>query len=280
VTVTSGGFYAPGMVSPNGWRLAGASVIALVLLTGCGGGSKGEPASDKDEAPTVSQSDEPQPPSDEAIKPYVEAIASEDLTRIRDVEKAAAPRSLAAAYAGHQANNIEAALDGGFESEAPGEVTGEGGGFKACYPDAEDSPCYAYDDFKLTPEGKVASFTIDGKPLAGRLVTGDGTAKPSPLGSVTLLSAYTTQSGLLAVATKIRTRAEAVVIHDAAARYRAPDGRQRGQNALTGPSEIAKNSTAFVVFYFQGPIKFGGAMTVELNNKDYSDTVSVELKIK
>ena len=276
------GTYDAAMSLPLGRRMLGASSLALVLVAGCGAEQKGGAATSEDAAPKVSQSESPKPPAtDEAIEPYVDAIASQDATQQRDAAKAAMHGSLAAAYATHQANVAEAALDGGYEVSSPGDVTDQGDGFKACYTDDEGSPCYVYDAFKLSPAGKVASFTIDGKPLAGRLVVGDGAAKTSALGNVTLLSAYTTQTGALSVATKIRTKGEPIYIHDAAARYRAPDGRQRGQNMLTGPSEIGSDSTALVVFSFQGPIGFGGAMTVELNQKDNeTDPASLTLNLK
>jgi len=45
---------------------------------------------------------------------------------------------------------------------------------------------------------------------------------------------------------------------------RAPARDER----LGGPQEIGAKSRSSVVFYFRGPIPFGGTMTVELNQKD------------
>lgn len=255
------------MLTRQGSILVGAS-LTIAVLAGCSGESSGQPASDKDSAPKVTQSEKADPPSDDAIKPYVEGIASSDLGDLRGAQRAALDGSLAEAYAQHQANQAEAVLDGGGEPGKAGDISEQGSGFKVCYPDEGSSPCYVYDDFALAPSGEVADFTIDKRPLRGRLIVGDGSKATSPLGDITLLSAYYTQSGYLSIATRVRTKDEPIYIHDAAASYRAPNGRQRGQSSLDGPQEIGARSRSSVVFYFRGPIPFGGTMTVELNQKD------------
>ena len=130
-------------------------------------------------------------------------------------------------------------------------------------------------------EGEVASFTIDDRSLVGRLVAGNKRVKRSPLGDMTFLSAYYTQAGYLNIATKIRTKDAPIYIHDAAAKYRAPNGRQRVLVGLGGPQEIGSGSTAMVTYSFKGPIALGGSMAVELNQKENSsEPATITLRIK
>jgi hypothetical protein len=266
--------------------LVGLCVALSTLLAACGG-STGQPASEGDSAPTVSQSPSPSAPPTTKIKPYMDKLASESAQGLLEAVRMAAPGSLAAAYVQHQANQAMALDDAGGDPGEPGSVTQEGSSYKVCYTSTDDKgknsiDCYVYSDFKLAPDGAVASYTVDKKPLAGRLTLGNGQRADSALGSVTFLSAYRTQDGREAVAVKVRTKSKPIYIHDAAATYRAPNGRQRVESAFTGPGELGANSVANCVFYFTGPIGFGGAMSLELNvnGDDYADPATVTIKTK
>ena len=210
-------------------------------------------------APVVEQAE-----VDEAARAYVEALASEDLRAMRRVQKAAAPGSLAQAYMRHQANGRESDLDGGYPSQASGEVgESEDGILRACYESAEsgEKTCYEYGEFKVNANGALASFTIDGKALVGRLTVGNGKPATSPLADFVFDTAYITQNGTLAVSGIIRTKGAGVFI-EAGSNYRSPNGRVRALSYSSGLNEFPANSRSAFTAYFDGPIKFGGEMNL------------------
>lgn len=239
-------------------------VVALSLGgTGCSS-DEPEPAPETVEAseaaaPVVEQED-----VDEAARAYVDALASEDLRSMRRQQKAAADGSLAEAYMRHQANGNESDLDGGYPSGTPGEVTeGEGDLLRACYEADDDSEtvCYGYGDFKVNDSGELANLTIDGKTLANRLTIGDGTRASTPLADFVFDSAYITQSGMLVVSGDIRTKGAPVFV-EAGSNYRSPNGKVRAMSASSGLSNFPANSRSSFTAYFNGPIKFGGEMSL------------------
>jgi hypothetical protein len=254
-----------------------ALVVGALALTGCSCDSKPETVTRADAAaPVVKQED-----VDKASMAYVEALASNDLVAMRQAQKAAADGSLAEAYMRHQANGNEAAVDGGYPEEA-GEATKGDDTIRACYKPEGDSKttCYEYGDFKVDDDGELASFTIDGKELAGRLSVGDGTPTQTPLGAFVFDTAYITQSGDLAVSGRIRTKNSPIFI-EAMTNYRSPDGRVRAMSSSSGLSELPAQSRSSFTAYFTGPIKFGGEMNLAFveDGGEYSQataTVKIE----
>ena len=132
---------------------------------------------------------------------------------------------------------------------------------RACY-ESEDAPeqqCYEYGDFRVNKNGELASFTIDGKPLKGRLTVGNGKPTVTPLADFLFDTAYITQDGSLAVSGRIRTKSAEVFI-EAGSNYRAPGGRVRAMSSSSGLSQFPARSRSAFTAFFNGPIKFGGEM--------------------
>jgi hypothetical protein len=267
-------------------KLKGAVLVAaLVFTAGCGGGSPAEPASSSDSAsvaPAATTSAAPTPKEVDA-KPYFEALASQDPTAMAAARRAASPGSLAMAYMAHQLNGVNADLDAGYEATVA-TLSEKGDGFQTCSDDAETGKqnCFTYDKFKVDADGRLAGFSTSGKPLAGRIVLGSGNAVDSPAAKVTLLSAYQTVGGYLVVAVKIRTKGSAVAFFDPVATYRAPNGQQRSQSGQSGSQDFGADSQGTRTFFFKGPLKFGGTMTLLMaphTGDEYGDSTNVTVKV-
>ena len=262
-------------------RIAAASVAAVTLaigLSACSGDSQAEPATGHETAPVAEQE-----PSDENIKPYVDALASEELVEMRKAQRAlAAEGSLAEAYMRNQADQSEAGLDGGFPFD-PGTVTAHGDGYRACYESDEkgaEPTCYVYDDFKVTTDGKVAAFTIDGRSLKDRLTVGDGSAQRTSIADFTLSTAYITQAGDLAVTGTARSK-DAKILYNSESNYRSPSGKIRVMSSMNGPTNLPAHSRATYTFYFDGPINFGGTMTLlPIEDGGAYQDATIKVKIK
>ena len=268
-------------------RIAGAALLTAALFTaGCAGGSPAEPASPSDSASVAAgpetTSAAPTPKTVDA-KPYFEALTSRDATKMAVAVRSAAPGSLAMAYMKHQLNSVNADLDAGLD--APDEtLTKKGSGFRSCSDDAEtgETTCFTYGKFKVGSNGKLASFSVNGRPLTGRVVLGGGKVVDSSAAKVSLLSAYQTASGYLTVAVKVRTKGAPVAFFDPVATYRAPNGQQRAQSGQSGLQDFGANSQGTRLFFFKGPLKFGGTMTLLMAphpGDNYGAGVNVTVKV-
>jgi hypothetical protein len=209
----------------------------------------------------------------------MEAVGSEDIELMEEAFRAAAPGSLAAAYARAQTDMRLSDLDSGVEPVDPQTVTQKGTAYEVCPVGTETEACLIYDDFEVNAAGQLANFTIGGKPIAGRLAVGNGSAVTNRAGRFTFLSSYLTQSGYLAANVEIAAGKKAIDTFGTAV-YRAPDGRQRQATDYVGPDGIEANSRANVSFYFKGPIKTGGTMTIELwTGGDDAENFRIKIKV-
>ncbi len=269
-------------------KIGGAALAAAVLmLAGCGGNdSPAEPAGSDDSASVATDAEESGAPTPKEVnaKPYFQSLTSREPTEMARAARGSAPGSLAMAYMTHQMNGTNADLDGGLDTLEE-TLTEKGNEFQSCSdnPESGDTTCYTYNKFKVAAGGKLASFSINGKPLTGRVVLGGGKVVDSSVAKVTFLSAYQTANGYLAVTVKLRAKDAPVVFYDPSATYRAPNGQQRALANQSGLSELAADSVGTQAFYFKGPLKFGGTMTLQIAThrsvNEYGDATLVPLKV-
>lgn len=237
-----------------------AMLVVATTMAGCSEDPGAEPVADSEaSAPVVEQED-----VNQAAMDYVEALASQDLATMRRAQKASADGSLAQAYMRHQANGAESMLDGGYPTDAAVEVAeGHDDVLRTCYEseDSSEKDCYEYGDFKVNKDGELASFTIDGKTLNGRLTVGNGNPTATSLANFVFDSAYIFQNGNLSVSGQIKTKNTKVFI-EAGSNYRSPNGRVRAMSSSSGLSNFPANSRSAFTAYFNGPIEFGGEMNL------------------
>lgn len=170
---------------------------------------------------------------------YFEAYAEQSPSQLERAAAAAAPDSLAHGYAMHRANLVSAALDNGHEwaEDTLGSLDEEQ--VRIC--DSEGT-CTTFGDFTFK-KGKLATFAVDGVPIADRLVVGDGTVqRHGKVAGFELLSAYQSaqSGGLTAVFRYIAY--ERPIRTSYVAKYRAPDGRQVQDEQSMIPSTVAPES--------------------------------------
>lgn len=195
------------------------------------------------------------------------------------VRSSTVPGSLAAVYGIHQAGQMDAGIDGGISSEKETMASVGDGDVKLCDPSGDKTVCYRYGNFAADQQGRLSAFTIDNRSLKGRLMLGKGKPHRTPLGDISLVSAYVTQAGELSVVTKVHTAGEKVIYGQNDTTYRDHTGRQRNSSNFSGPGEISPNSRASVALFFSGPIKLGGDLTIDLT-QDGGDYASSYVQIK
>ncbi len=263
-------------------RTAAVVVLAMALVSGCASDDEPKTVKDKKVVPPVSQeSESPSPSAQESTaaaadaRDYFEAIAERDVDGIREAAKSAAPDSPAYVYATHQANVIEADLDGGQSRDAADLVVA-GGEYQMC----ESGNCITFADVEQNESGQVVSFSIDGKPVDGLLSQGNGKAVTAGGAKFTFLTAYTSvQSKALFVALKVQTGNNDININVFTAKYRDPSGKTREATSAGGPIELEADSNALVYSAFLG-VKPGGVMTLDGCVSDCNSTYEVKIKTR
>ncbi|MFW6041826.1 MAG: hypothetical protein ACOC8M_02380 [Guyparkeria sp.] len=270
-----------------------AAVAALVAIVGCSNSGEDEvaatDASTSTQAPvtTVSPSTQESPEADmegkqeepdvdEAIRTYLDGIASWSPSAARDALEYAAPDSVAHAYMQHQINVAEAALDGGLQYGQP-TVEAIDGGYELC--DSVDaSLCNEFTEIE-TIDGVVEDFLIDGTSPGSLLVVGNGDVVESQDVSVEFLTAYRAiSSNTLFVTVGVETGEEQVELNIYSAAYRAPDGEQRQPADAMGPYEIGAESTATIALLFP-EAEPGGTVTLDgYVGDDFANTVEFTIQ--
>jgi len=253
-------------------------MCGVLLLTGCGAGTKATTVTTSAPVATVTQSATPTTTasgspattasgiviaSAKTMKSYIDAEASADANVMREGLELAAPNSAAYLYLDHVANMAEAALDGG-RPYRKGAVTPVGDdAFKTCNDLADEKTCTTLGDFRMDAAGKLVDLTVNKQPIASRLTAGSSEAVTSGGAKFTFLTAYeTVTSDQLIVTVEVETGAKPIWVYTSKASYRGPDGKKRAATSAGGPTDIdAKSNT--VVYMGFASIKAGGKVTLE-----------------
>ncbi|MCW2794023.1 MAG: hypothetical protein JWO76_3121 [Nocardioides sp.] len=224
------------------------------------------------EASTPEVSEEPDLPSDNDVRAYIDAVASSNVATLERAMKLTKKGSLAEAYLIYQVTGENANIDGGYPtvSDLVG-VTSKKGGYQACYAgDAADPVCYLYADIEGA-DGKIVDFTINGLQLEKRISVGNGTFVSGTAYGVSgkfATSYVTAADNNLLITFQLRTTADPVSIISAT--YRSPDGRQSQAANIAGPYDLAPRSIANFSAMFPGA-KPGGTMALSYYRENASD---------
>ena len=186
-----------------------------------------------------------------------------DPDAVREALATTAAGSLANAYVLHRSYVAEAGRDSGLPA-ADSEISElPGGRYKLCDDPADETTCTVLGDFKADSTGKVVAFTVDGKPLQGRLTVGDGQEVKAGGGKFTFLTAYQAiPSDSLFVAVRMESGKKSLSPDVSLATYRSPDGTVRGATDAMGPTRLDAGSDAIAVFRFDG-VKPEGKVILE-----------------
>lgn len=250
-------------------RAIGLCVVAVAsLAAACGGPS---PAPDPAPQPvtTIGQTEAPQEAPDDAIRQYMEAIASNDPDEMRDGRDLAAEGSVASAYMRLQIVRADALLDGGLPIlDYPYEMSRAGDGYELCL----DGECTVFDSFKADERGLLTDLNVDGESPGPRLTLGNGDTVESNGVTAELLVAYEAiTDNVFVVVLRLETGDQDASPFLYTSTYRAPDGAQREATDAWGPSDLGPNSHATVMLQFArvepgGQVELTGCVADCLND--------------
>lgn len=259
-------------------------LLCALLLTGCGGSDVRPADADSTvtqvdqgaeapvEASTPTPSEEPDLPSDDDVRAYVDAVASSNVATFEKAMKLTKTGSLAEAYLTYEIASENANIDGGYPTSSTlVGITSKKGGYQACYTgDAADPVCFLYTDVEGS-DGKIVDFTINGLELENRISVGNGTFVPGTAYGVSgkfATSYVTAADNNLIITFQLHTTAVPVSIISAT--YRSPDGRQSQAANIAGPYDLAPRSLANFSAMFPGA-KPGGTVTLSFYRENAAD---------
>lgn len=258
-------------------KLVVGAALLTTLAVGCGGSQVSSPAAPAPATTTPPAEVLASPASGipAAAQAYFDALTVYG-SRMLEVS---APGSPAHTYAQVQLGAHAADRASGY-SRQPSTNQVEGDTVRSCL---QDGGCVTFADFATDSAGLLAGFTINGRPVAERVVPGGQTASAGGLrfklvGALQLTSA----NGLNVVMeatnggqpTTSDSRGLLVSWYDAA--YVGPDGRQMTVTQWVGPRDLRPNATAPYGLYFEGA-KPGG--TVHINGWKDNNPWEVRFKI-
>ncbi len=207
-------------------------LLAVAVLAGCG----------SNPAPT---------PATQGAQGYFDGVATQSVDSLQRSIDAAQPGSPAAAYATYLQASAQAALDGGVtptEHEFTADHTDTG--YRFCQGTGSDRTCFDYTDVEVV-DGKVASFSVNAKPIAPRVTVGAGqqAAVDGTDAHAAFVASYrTTASDLLFVVVTITSGTDP--LGEVTARYRSPAGDSSSSTVQVGPDRLAAGSGANYAFAF------------------------------
>jgi hypothetical protein len=251
-----------------------AAALLLATLAGCGGAGDG---SDGDGTVTVL----PDPsatgssialPSKTTLRTYFDGVAAGTLSGYDDAKAAALPGSSADRYVTYLRAAAEAVVGAGH-TPGNGETSAEvdDGAFRFCTDSGAGKVCYRYADI-TGADGKVADFSVNGRPVADRVVVGDGASVPARGvdGGGSLVAAFENTSGDdLFVA--VRVRAGASDLSGVEARYASAGASPAQSSRMSGPDKVGAGDVGSYVFAFPDA-RLGGTLTLTLHDDAASGT--------
>jgi len=242
-----------------------AAISAVAVLASCGG----TPASPNDSGPVEVAPASPGAtglPSKATLHTYFDAVANATVASYDQALKVAAPGSPAAGYVTYLRAAAQAVLDSGQELEAANaRAVVKDGGFGFCNGSGSSRACFRYTDI-TGADGKVVDFSVNGKPVAGRVVVGSGTPVrlPAVEGSATFVVAFES-SGSDNLFVAARLRAGPLDLDTVSATYRAPGGTPVESARMSGPRRVKAGTDGSYVFAFP-QARIGGTLTLSVRD--------------
>jgi hypothetical protein len=261
------------------------AVVALAAVAAaCGGSSKaGVSVSDTVfEASTTSTTAKVD--TEAAVSAYVRGITALDPEGAQEAIEASAPGSPAGIYAAYLQATAQLTRDAGRNSAGVTvEITdGDNGSQRFCYTAGTESKCYTASDFQLDANGKVVDVSINGTPLAGRIVgPGDPVSMP---GGGTAQRMYVFQTSdnqdLLAIVNFTATDESLRVPYGAS--YVTPAGSQVDADTLNSTiplNEVLPSAKRLAEYVFPKAAPGGRMVFQDVCNQSYNDCRDVTIAL-
>lgn len=192
----------------------------------------------------------------------------------------AAPDSPAYRYVLHQQAAHEAQVTSGNAPENLDytiEANQDAGTVSIDYTDNDGDPAgYTWSDFKVDDRGRVYSWTGKSGPVADVLWSKDSHVTVAGT-NVSLVSAYRANSGDLYVVLDV-SPSKFALSPDYEPTFVGADKRTREATAAIVPDRIDKGTSGYLMYVFQGA-KFGGTVTVNIQDGGYNDRGSAKIRI-
>jgi hypothetical protein len=254
-----------------------AALSAVAVLASCGS----TPASPNDSGPVKVAPASPGAtdlPSKATLHTYFDAVANATLSSYDSALKVALPGSPAAGYVTYLRAAAQAVVDGGQELEAAdARAVVKDGGFGFCNGSGASRACFRYTDI-TGADDKVVDFSVNGKPVAGRVAVGTGT--PVRLagveGKATFVVAFeSSESDNLFVA--LRLEAGSHDLDKVSATYRPPKGAPVESARMSGPSTVTAGRSGSYVIAFPHA-RIGGTLTLSVHD-DAASVAEADLRV-
>ncbi len=245
-------------MSSRDLAIAAAVVIlvvgAVILVAITGGDDTTEPG----DTTTTSTSDvtvstpttsvTPTTVPDDVPEAFATNLAARQPAAAARLVELSSPGSPAAAYAVHQraALDVSGPVPVGRVEPRPGTA------LAVCDTIALGATCRTFDDFVVDEAGLLASFTIDGEPVADTVLAG-GLADVQDTLTVRLVSAATTSDDrLVAIFEAINNGPDVVWLNGFAAVHRSDAGAETETALSAGADQVAGGSTELLAVCFDG----------------------------
>lgn len=258
------------------------SSVTLIALAACGSDepdaqqvppseAEASVAGSASESPT----EEPQGPSDEALRQFVELVSTnqpDDMKRALDLT---APDSAARAVVTVWHARYTATQQAGYDLGDPRTVGGGDGSFDVC---SKEPPCQTYSAFKSQGD-LIADFAIEGKRMRDQVILGSKKKYAvGDLATARLIGSYKFASdGSLGIFLEVTAHADVTLGWETDA-YVAPDGAQVSMNGVEVPGTLRPGARATVAYYFPRA-QLGGDMfitAVEDGGAQRDENVTIE----
>lgn len=254
------------------------AVLGLTLLAGCGG-TDAQPTDEGSVAVApASPGVTSDLPSRTTLRTYFDGVAKATVSSYDKALRAALPGSPAAGFVTYLRAAAQAVVDGGEKVDAAdATAVVKDGGYEFCNGSGSSRACFHYTDI-TGADGKVVDFSVNGKPVAGRVAVGSGT--PVRLvgvdGQAAFVVAFESSAGdNLFVALRIEAGSHGV--DEVTATYRTPESDPTDSARMSGPSRLSAGETGSYVFAFPHA-RIGGTLTLTVHD-DAASIAGVELPV-
>lgn len=256
-----------------------------LLLAACSGGRNEVEVTPEDPSDATTTSQEVTsttlkvPSASIAAESYFRAFVLDRVEGREEMRKFSAEGSPARLYAEHFIALAIAQRNSSFPPSKSTMAVKKDGTVEVCDEGREGS-CTSFSEFKADASDLLTSFSVDGKPIEGRLLAPSGEVVMAQGAAVRVLSGYKSlQSDSYFVIVEVKAGDRAITVYDFNATYVAPSGAQftaDGVNGLSPSGDIQPGASAAVLVIFPGASP-GGQLVLEVSDATTYSSSDVRL---
>src|SRR5699024_8763059 len=249
------------------------AAVTIVALSACSSapppGSDGSRAAGQKSA--TGENSLPGSSKATVVKEYFDAYASADPAEMRAAAEHAAKGSDAQKYLTHQANHSEASEATGYDRYVQ-KAEYRDGTVEVCH---EGEDCGVFADLSFD-DGKLSSFTVDGKNISDRVILGNGSVvKSHDAAGFEVLSSYQAVDGTLIAVVRFYAY-ERPISFSYTSTYRKPSRQQVESAESEVPSRVAAESNQDGILVFPNA-ENGGDLHLKFATDDDEEEVAGDL---